>query len=99
MKFVLRFFFDAGSGICLWSGNDAARERFDYPVELDDLPLSEETREAAAALLARYDAQFNWDDPASDGADDPQFNAAARAVLERIRAELGPEFEVRDELE
>jgi len=38
-KYTLRVFFDAGSGVLLWSGNSAARERFDYPVNHYDLPL------------------------------------------------------------
>jgi hypothetical protein len=40
-RYIFRYFFGPGSGICLWSANDEARDRFDYPVQLTDLGLSE----------------------------------------------------------
>lgn len=40
-KYRLRFFFDTGSGVCLWTANDAAREIYDYPVSMEALPVSE----------------------------------------------------------
>ncbi len=40
-KYALKYMYDWGSGICLWSVNDAAREKYDYPIELDSLPLSD----------------------------------------------------------
>jgi hypothetical protein len=40
----LRYFFDPGAGICLWSSNDAARQKFDYPVDARDLPVPETTQ-------------------------------------------------------
>lgn len=36
----LRYFFDFGSGICLWAANDAARDDFDYPVHSSKLPIT-----------------------------------------------------------
>ncbi|HEV2461879.1 MAG TPA: hypothetical protein VGS80_26275, partial [Ktedonobacterales bacterium] len=37
----IRFFFDYGSGICLWAGNALTRERFGYPIEAEHLrPLA-----------------------------------------------------------
>ena len=35
----LRFFLDAGSGVCLWAWDAPAKQRFGYAVELDDVPL------------------------------------------------------------
>src|SRR5262249_23851793 len=40
-KYRFRYFFDPGSGCCLWSDNEASRERFGYPVDLDRLDLGE----------------------------------------------------------
>ena len=98
----LRFFFDYGSGVCLWTANDAARARFgDYPVLLADLPLSPETVRAGEDLLTRYDTSLDWDDPAgpSPWPEEawPPFHADVRALLARLRRELGPAFEVVDE--
>lgn len=85
----MRFFFDGCAGHCLWSGNDAASGKYGYPVFLDDLPLSDETKQAGEALLDR----------AVDGATDwPQIVLDARSFIERLRAELGQDFEIVDEL-
>ena len=35
----VRFFFDAGSGVCLWAQDEATKQRFGYAVQLDDLDL------------------------------------------------------------
>lgn len=101
MRFVLRFFFDAGAGICFWAGNDAANERFGYAVDAADLPLTEETRAAVDALIVRFDESVDWNDPMSAGPwsrdEELEFAAAARDVLARVRHELGENFDVRDE--
>ena len=44
MPCKLRLAFDPGSGICLWSTNEAARARYGYPVDHSQLPLTENTR-------------------------------------------------------
>ena len=101
MKFVLRFFFDAGAGVCLWAGNEAANERFGYAVDPEELPLTAETREAVDGLIARFDEGVDWNDPMVPGpwsrTEELEFAEAARDVLARVRRELGQEFEVRDE--
>ena len=61
--YELRFFFDAGSGICLWAKNSAARNRFGYPVDLGELPLSENTRRWLQYLIGWFDTSLNWDSP------------------------------------
>jgi hypothetical protein len=61
--YELRYFFDYGSGICLWSSNEVANKRFGYPVELEDLGLPSDVENLAIDLLRRFDMSFNWDDP------------------------------------
>ena len=41
MTYLIRFSFDPGSGVCLWAKNEAAREKFGYPIEHWELPLRE----------------------------------------------------------
>jgi hypothetical protein len=93
-----RFFFDPGSGTCLWSANDAAQERFDYPVDHHELPLSPETLARLEALVDRFDGCLDWDDPGGPGGwsvdDARRFEADADVELERLRAELGEAFEI-----
>ena len=102
MRYRLRFFFDPGSGVCLWSANDAARERFDYPIELVELPLSDETRQSGEELIGRFDTSLDWSDPggpspwtASDAA---AFDESALSWLALARHELGEEYDIVNQL-
>ena len=97
----LRFFFDTGSGICLWSANDAARERFDYPIELSALPLPETIRRRGSFVLAWYDTFMDWElapEPSQWWPrEEAAFNAAVQELLALFRQYLGPDFEIVDE--
>ena len=97
----LRFFFDAGSGACLWAGNDLAREKYGYALDdLNVLPLSADTQATAANIIARYDTGLNWDNPAGPGRWTPaqaqEFQTAADALLQQLQTELGETFDVMD---
>jgi hypothetical protein len=106
----LRFFFDAGAGICLWAQDEAAKARFGYPVELDELGLSNALRSELMQLMADYDATIDWDDPGKTGeldtgptvfgheADAPLADRV-RDVLPRLRAALGPGFKIESSYE
>lgn len=96
-----RFFFDAGSGTPLWSDNDAARERFDYPIELDELPVSDDLRAELVRLVEAYDTSIDRDyppDPTPWSAERcDRFNREVRAALGRLRAELAPAWVIGDD--
>jgi hypothetical protein len=97
----LRFFFDTGSGICLWSANDAAREKFDYPVPLEALPLPETIRRRGEFLIAWYDTFMDWELSPQPSRWWPReqhgFNAATQELLALLEEHLGPAFELVDE--
>lgn len=59
--YKFRYFFDAGSGICLWSGNLATNEKYTYAVELNKLGLNENIIRKANYLMAWYDTSIDWD--------------------------------------
>jgi hypothetical protein len=61
----LRYFFDPGSGICLWAADDEARAQFGYPVELEELSLAGDTLALGNSLIERFDGSINWSDPGS----------------------------------
>lgn len=95
----LRFFFDAGSGVCLWAQDAEAKARFGYPVEASMLDVAEELRAEIEQLVTDYDDTFPWDDPASGEAvepsrtmfgyeENPPFVTRVRALLPRLRAAL-----------
>lgn len=97
----LRYFFDPGGGICLWSANDAARERFGYPIDTRSLPLRENTWRRAAYLCSWHDTSIDWDYPADlspwDASERERFNVEAQRLLALLREQLGREFEITDE--
>ena len=103
VHYVLRFFFDGGCGDCLWSDNDAALEKFGYPVCLSDLGLSEETI-ATANKIMRRDFQIAQTEPDVCGVC-YAFSAEEVAahlievgdLLSAIRIELGTEYEIIDQ--
>jgi hypothetical protein len=96
--YELRYFFDYGSGICLWSSNEAARTRFGYPVRLDDLALPRDIEELASKLLDRFDMSLNWDDPAGPLVwsiqDRDRFSAKSEMLLQLLRDHLGEDFHI-----
>jgi hypothetical protein len=61
---ILRYFFDAGSGVCLWAADDEARAAFGYPVELEELDLPRDTIFLGNRLIAIFDESIDWQDPA-----------------------------------
>ena len=62
----LRFMYDWGSGVCLWSANKAAEDKFgDYPITTSELPISQRLKEKLDQLIEMHDEALNWDDPAS----------------------------------
>lgn len=96
----LRFFFDAGSGVCLWADNEAAREAFGYPVRSEELPIEPETEARLERLIAWFDESVDWDDPGTawpwTDEEQARFDAEAQAMLALLRQELGPEYEIED---
>jgi len=75
----LRFFFDYGSGGCLWCDNEAAYEKYDVgtlDAESYDgngnicqearIKLPDSTKKRVVALDKLYSESLNWEDPAGD---------------------------------
>ena len=96
---LLRFFFDAGSGVCLWAYDAEAKARFGYPVESEMLDIPAELRAQIEQLVTDYDDTFPWDDPASGNAvepdrtmfgyeENPPFATRVRALLPKLRTAL-----------
>ncbi len=95
--YTLRFFFDNLVGVCVWSGDKATYERFDYPIFLNTLPLSSETVDAGEALIQRWE-QYVFLESAWPPDDSwTRFKDDCAAFVNRLRTELGNEFEINDE--
>ena len=90
----LRFFFDSGSGTCLWAANPAAHAAHGYAVDHHALPLSPALRTQLDHLIARHDTRLDWSNPGGPSpwttADHAAFTAETAATLAALRAELAP---------
>jgi hypothetical protein len=100
-RYRLRYFFEPGANICFWAANDAARERFGYPIDSRTLPLAENTWRRLYFLASWYDTSIDWNYPPDpspwDHAERERFNNEAQKLLAVVREELGSDFEVVDE--
>ena len=100
-RYLLRHFYDPGSGVCLWAANGAARERFGYAVDLARLALPLELQAEGERLIAHFDTSLDWDYPPNPSLWCAEQNAAFEQTggifLNRLRAALGPEYLVLDE--
>ena len=98
----LRFFFDAGSGICLWAADEAAREKYGYPVALEALPLDSATVSRGEDLIRNFDTSLDWNDPTGPSpwsdADRSKFVSEATDFHRVLAEKLGDTFEVLNEL-
>lgn len=106
----LRFFFDAGSGVCLWAQDEEAKQRFGYAVDLEALDLPRDLHADLTQLIADYDATIDWNNPGATPdidtgpisfgyeADAPLLDRV-QALLPRLRAALGPGFAIESDYE
>lgn len=94
--YQMRYFFE--HIYCLWSENDKARDQFNYPVDLRDLPLSLATISQGEALIEFWDGPFNWGSGREEWTAEQyrqevtRFKAEAQAYFELLQAELGSGF-------
>jgi hypothetical protein len=96
-----RFWFDPGSGVCLWGADTATVEAFNYPIDTRRLPLTDNLRYALDALIAIFNTSIDWDyppDPSPWSAEQWQrWRQSGDELLIRLRAELGAGWEIHDE--
>ena len=63
----LRYFFDPGSGTCLWAADHDTRAALGYAVDHDALPLSAATKGLLTQFVTRFDASIDWSCPTERG--------------------------------
>jgi hypothetical protein len=100
----LRFFFDAGSGICMWSADEISKEKFDgYPVECNELPLPENLWRKLRYLTAWYDTSIDWSylpDPTPWSNEEClRFNEEVSVTLKEVITKIGCEYTIENEFE
>ena len=97
----LRYFYDPGSGVCLWAGDDEAREKYGYPILLDALPLSESVVSIGQELIERFDTSIDWEYPSnpSPWTDEERnkFKNDCTRFRTQVVKELGPNYIIKNE--
>lgn len=61
-KYKLKFWFEHG-GICFWSMNDIAHDKYGYPIETSMLPISEALIKRFDELEEEYSTYLDWEYP------------------------------------
>lgn len=96
-KYVIRFWFEHG-GICLWSVNEKARDRYDCAIETSELPISLELVARLDELEDEYHSYLDWDYPPNPSPwteeHKQDFVKRATEVYEILCRELGNEYEI-----
>ncbi|MBP5457730.1 MAG: hypothetical protein J6Y37_14655 [Paludibacteraceae bacterium] len=99
VTYKLKFMFDWGSGICVWSDNEAAKRKFnDYPIETDNLPISNKLKKTLDDLINLYDTCLNREEPNGDLMWDKNqiedFLKMARGAYVNLCEELGSMYDI-----
>lgn len=96
-KYIIRFWFEHG-GICLWSANTTAHDKYGYPIENKKLPISSELIDKLNNLEAEYHTYLDWDYPPNPSSWSKEhkedFIKRATNVYDILCNELGYEYEV-----
>ena len=94
----MKFMFDWGSGTCVWSTNQAASEKYGYPVDVSRLPISSGLIRLLEDLCDKRDEALNWKCPNDDllwsKEQCEMFFHAARNGYEKLCEELGTEYHI-----
>jgi hypothetical protein len=99
--YKVRYFFSPGAGVCLWSANDAAREKYDLPVDHWQLPLTENLKRRLNHIVAWYDTAIDWNSPSDPSLwtaeESERFQKESTELLNLLRTALEKDFEIVDE--
>ena len=102
IKYILKYWFEYG-GICLWSVNDSAKNKFGYAIDNDKLPVSKSLINELYALEEEYQSSLDWEyppDPSPWTLEQKQdFKNRANLTYLKLLSELGSDFEVINEID
>lgn len=95
----LKFMYDWGSGVCVWSADAAAKKQFGtYPIETAKLPISQELVNLLNKLIAQHDTALNRDDPGGallwDKMQQAIFEEESKSAYKQLCIELGSDYKV-----
>ena len=101
-EYELKFWFEHG-GFCVWANNEAAKNKFGYAVNHEDLPISRELKNELNALEARYHGCIDWTCPSNPSPwpheEWERFRSDAKNVYARLQKELGNAYHITNEID
>ncbi|MDE5860804.1 MAG: hypothetical protein K2J36_07675 [Ruminococcus sp.] len=97
--YTMKFMYDWGSGVCLWSTNQASKAKFNnYPIFTSQLPVSNDLKEKLEHLIEWHDEALNWEEPNSDllwnEKQIDEFLNVSKKTFFRLCEELGSDYEI-----
>ena len=93
-KYKIRFFVDYYN--LLWSGNEETKQKYDYPIDPETLPISKDLAEDLEKFRFHIDAKFNgYVESLKDNSD---LQEQVKNLIERLQQELGADYEIADEM-
>lgn len=97
--YQMKYSFDWGSRILLWSTNEAAEIKFGYAVDVSQLPISHKLKDLLWYLVAYYDTMLDMDNapaisPWWTDEDKLMFNKKQKFAYAQLCQELGKEYEI-----
>jgi hypothetical protein len=100
-SYRFRFFFDFG-GCCVWGNDVNIPEENGCGLPIEKLPLSKELLAHLNELMGEFETSIDWDYPPNPSPWTTEqridFLNRATAAYERLKTELGEDYEVINEL-
>lgn len=83
---------------CLWSADDITRNKYDYSVDLYELPVSEDLIEFLCKLGIEHDNALDWEYPPNPllwtEEEEKNFYIKAEEGYKRLCQELGEDYQI-----
>lgn len=96
--YELKYMFDWGSGTCLWSINEDAKNEFGYAVEIENLHISSALKQQIFYLIEWHDEALDWEEPTNgllwDDKEIEAFKIRARELYCSLSEELGSLYRI-----
>lgn len=101
-KYKLSFWFEHG-GACIWGADHYTSDKLGYNIDPNSLPLSDALKEKIDRMEDEFGTILDWSDPGAGyvctDEHKQDFCKRANEVYEEIKEQLGPEYEVINEVE